>query len=88
VKLIVTGENDKIREIMKLDKVKELLSSERIKLSIQEKKKKKDDLNITASLLSEVMSTQFVPFQERLKKVINGEAAEVQEVFQKIFGLI
>jgi DNA repair exonuclease SbcCD nuclease subunit len=88
VKLIVTGESDKIREIMKLDKVKTLLSSERIKLSIQEKKKKKDDLNITASLLSEVLSTQFVPFQERLKKVIGGELPEVQEVFGKIFGTI
>jgi len=86
VKLIVTGESDKVREIMKLDKVKTLISSERIKLSIQEIKKKKNELNVTASLLAEVMSTQFVPFQERLKKVIGGEVVEVQDVFKKLFG--
>lgn len=88
VKLIVTGESDKVREIMKLDKVKTLLSSERIKLSIQEIKKKKNELNVTASLLSEVISTQFVPFQERLKKVIGGEVTEVQDMFKKVFGEI
>jgi DNA repair exonuclease SbcCD nuclease subunit len=86
VKLIVTGESDKVREVMKLDKVKQLLSSERIKLSIQEIKKKKNELNVTSSLLAEVISTQFVPFQERLKKVIGGEVAEVQDVFKKLFG--
>ena len=46
VKLVVTGESDKVREVMKLDKVKELLSNERIKLSIQEYKKKKNDIDI------------------------------------------
>lgn len=86
VKLIVTGESDKVREVMKLDKVKQLLSSERIKLSIQEIKKKKNELNVTSSLLAEVISTQFVPFQERLKKVIGGEVTEVQDVFKKLFG--
>jgi DNA repair exonuclease SbcCD nuclease subunit len=86
VKLIVTGESDKVREVMKLDKVKQLLSSERIKLSIQEIKKKKNELNVTSSLLAEVISTQFVPFQERLKKVIGGEVAEVQDIFKKLFG--
>jgi DNA repair exonuclease SbcCD nuclease subunit len=73
VKLVVTGESDKVRDILKLEKVKELLSSERIKLSIQEQKKKKNDLDIRDTLLTEVLSTQFVPFQDRLKKVLSGE---------------
>jgi DNA repair exonuclease SbcCD nuclease subunit len=86
VKLIVKGETDKVKEVMKLDKVKELLSNERIKLSIQEYKKRKDDLNIETSLLSEVMSTKFVSFQERIKNVISGEKDEVKQRFSKIFG--
>lgn len=86
VKLVVKGETDKVREVLKLDKVKELLSNERIKLSIQEFKKKKTDLDIGASLLSEVMSTRFVPFQERLQKVLSGEKQEVKTYFSKMFG--
>lgn len=86
VKLIVKGESDKVREVLKLDKVKELISNERIKLSIQEYKKKKTDLDIGASLLSEVMSTRFVPFQERLHKVLSGEKQEVKTYFSKMFG--
>jgi DNA repair exonuclease SbcCD nuclease subunit len=86
VKLIVKGESDKVKEIMKLEKVKDLLKNERIKLSIQEYKKKKDDLQIGTSLLSEVMSTKFVPFQERLQKVIHGEKEEVKQAFSKLFG--
>lgn len=86
VKLIVKGESDKVKEIMKLEKVKDLLKNERIKLSIQEYKKKKDELQIGASLLSEVMSTKFVPFQERLHKVILGEKDEVKQAFSKLFG--
>jgi DNA repair exonuclease SbcCD nuclease subunit len=86
VKLIVRGETDKVKEVMKLDKVKTLLTNERIKLSIQEIKKKKDDLNVETSLLSEVLSTKFVPFQERLQKVLGGEKDEVKHCFSKIFG--
>jgi DNA repair exonuclease SbcCD nuclease subunit len=86
VKLIVRGETDKVKEVMKLDKVKTLLTNERIKLSIQEIKKKKDDLNVETSLLSEVLSTKFVPFQERLQKVLGGEKDEVKQCFSKIFG--
>jgi DNA repair exonuclease SbcCD nuclease subunit len=86
IKLVVKGETDKVREVLKLDKVKELLSNERIKLSIQEYKKKKTDLDIGASLLSEVMSTRFVPFQERLHKVLSGEKQEVKTYFSKMFG--
>jgi DNA repair exonuclease SbcCD nuclease subunit len=86
VKLIVKGETDKVKEVMKLEKVKELLKNERIKLSIQEYKKKKDDLNIETSLLSEVMSTKFVSFQERLQKVLGGEKDEVKTCFTKLFG--
>jgi DNA repair exonuclease SbcCD nuclease subunit len=88
VKLVVTGESDKVREMLKLDKVKALLASERIKLSIQERKKKKNDLEIGASLLSEVISTKFVPFQERLSKVLSGEKEEIQTLFTKLFGTI
>ena len=86
VKLIVKGETDKVKEVMKLEKVKELLKNERIKLSIQEYKKKKDDLNIETSILSEVMSTKFVSFQERLQKILHGEKDEVKQCFSKIFG--
>lgn len=88
VKLVVTGESEKVRDILKLEKVKELLSSERIKLSIQEQKKKKNDLDIRDTLLTEVLSTQFVPFQDRLKKVLSGEKPEVQSMFEKMFGII
>ena len=86
VKLIVKGETDKVKEVMKLEKVKELLKNERIKLSIQEYKKKKDDLNIETSILSEVMSTKFVSFQERLQKILDGEKDEVKACFSKVFG--
>jgi len=88
VKLVVTGENDKVREIMKLEKVKELLSSQRVKLSIQEQKKKKTELDIGTNLLTDVLSTQFIPFQERLGKVLSGEKDEVKVLFQKLFGNI
>jgi DNA repair exonuclease SbcCD nuclease subunit len=88
VKLVVTGESDKMKEVLKLEKVKELLSNERIKLSIQEYKKKKADIDIGATLLSEVMATKFVPFQERLVKVLSGEKQEVKDYFSKLFGTI
>lgn len=88
VKLVVTGESDKMKEILKLEKVKELLSNDRIKLSIQEYKKKKADIDIGATLLSEVMATKFVPFQERLVKVLSGEKPEIKECFSKLFGTI
>ena len=86
VKLVVTGESDKVKEVLKLEKVKELLSNDRIKLSIQEYKKKKADIDIGATLLSEVMATKFVPFQERLVKVLSGEKTEIKECFSKLFG--
>jgi DNA repair exonuclease SbcCD nuclease subunit len=86
VKLVVTGESDKMKEVLKLEKVKELLSNERIKLSIQEYKKKKTDIDIGATLLSEVMATKFVPFQERLVKVLSGEKQEIKDCFSKLFG--
>jgi hypothetical protein len=77
-----------MKEVLKLEKVKELLSNERIKLSIQEYKKKKADIDIGATLLSEVMATKFVPFQERLIKVLSGEKQEVKDYFSKLFGTI
>jgi len=86
VKLVVTGESDKVKEVLKLEKVKELLSNDRIKLSIQEYKKKKTDIDIGATLLSEVMATKFVPFQERLVKVLSGEKIEIKDCFSKLFG--
>lgn len=86
VKLIVKGENDKVREMLKLDKVKQLLSSERIKLSIQDIKKKKEVSDINDTLLTEVASTQFIPFQTRLSKVLAEEKEEIQGLFREIFG--
>ena len=85
VKLVVVGETDKVREMVKLDKVKELLASQRVKLSIQERKKKKsENLNIDM----EILSTQCVPFQSRLSQVLNSEKPEIQACFQKIFGTL
>jgi hypothetical protein len=87
VKLVVSGQNDKVREMMKLDKVKEMLSSQRVKLSIQDVKKSKISEEITNNpdLLSDVINTKFIPFQERLSKILTQETPSIQQLSEKIF---
>ncbi len=88
VKLVVSGQNDKVREIMKLDKVKELLASQRVKLSIQDVKKSKinEELADNPELLSDVINSKFIPFQTRLVKVLGCESPEIQSLFAKLFS--
>lgn len=87
VKLVVSGQNDKVREMMKLEKVKEMLSSQRVKLSIQDVKKNKISSEITNNpdLLSDVINTKFIPFQERLSKILSQETPAIQQLSEKIF---
>jgi len=89
IKLVVSGQNDKVREIMKLDKVKELLASQRVKLSIQDVKKSKinEELADNPELLSDVINSKFIPFQTRLVKVLGCESPEIQSLFTKIFTI-
>jgi DNA repair exonuclease SbcCD nuclease subunit len=87
IKLVVSGQNDKVREIMKLDKVKELLASQRVKLSIQDLKKSKinEELSDNPELLSDVINSKFIPFQTRIVKILSQESPEIQSLFTKIF---
>lgn len=89
VKLVVSGQNDKVREIMKLDKVKELLASQRVKLSIQDVKKSKinEEVSDNPELLSDVINSKFIPFQTRLVKVLGCESPEIQSLFAKLFSV-
>ena len=88
VKLVVAGQNDKVREIMKLDKVKELLGSQKVKLSIQDVKKSKVEQNGESNdQLSDIITSKFVSFQERLGKVLVTEPPEIQMLFAKIFSV-
>ena len=89
IKLVVSGQNDKVREIMKLDKVKELLASQRVKLSIQDVKKSKvnEEVSDNPELLSDVINSKFIPFQTRLIKVMSCESPEIQSLFTKIFSV-
>jgi DNA repair exonuclease SbcCD nuclease subunit len=78
VKLVCKGDTKVIREIIKLDNVKEMLKNPRVKLSIQEERKKKPE-NFT-------VKTETVAFQKRLTEVIERQTPEVKSLFTSLFG--
>lgn len=78
VKIICKGDSKVIKEIIKLESVKELLKNPRIRLSIQEER------NIKSSHVS--IKTDTVAFQKRLTNAISGQDTELKELFSQIFG--
>jgi DNA repair exonuclease SbcCD nuclease subunit len=79
IKIVCKGDTKVIREITKLESVKEMLQSSRIKLSIQEERKKD---NLPAILTK----TETIPFQKRLFTAMSEQSDEVKELFKGIFG--
>lgn len=82
VKLVCKGDTKTIREITKLENVKELLKNPRVRLSIQEDRKKEGP-----ALPEGVFDkAETITFQKRLSSVIQKETADTQSLFQKLFG--
>lgn len=82
VKLVCKGDTKVIREITKLDSVKEMLKSNRVRLSIQEDRSK--TVNVSMSISTKMETT--VPFQKRLYDTVKSQNSEIQNLFSNIFG--
>jgi hypothetical protein len=82
VKLVCKGDTKVIREITKLDSVKEMLKSNRVRLSIQEDRSK--TVNVSMAISSKMETT--VPFQKRLYDTVKSQNSEIQNLFSNIFG--
>lgn len=84
IKIVCKGDSKAIREVTKLDSVKEMLKNPRVKLSIQEDRQKK---NLDGSVIV-AAKTESVPFQKRLYSSILSQNEEVQTIFKSLFGEI
>jgi DNA repair exonuclease SbcCD nuclease subunit len=80
VKLVCKGDASEIREITKLESVKELLKNPKIKLSIKEDRKSKKDLPEI------IQKTETMAFQKRLVNAIESQPSDIRDVFMQIFG--
>jgi DNA repair exonuclease SbcCD nuclease subunit len=87
VKLVCKGDSKAIREITKLESVKEMLTNPRIKLSIQEDKSKVNinGVNIDVSIGNKVDT---IPFQKRLFNMFKTQNDEIKNLFTTMFGKI
>ncbi len=77
IKLIISGDPKKIRNIMKIGKIASMLQSEMIKVSIQD--------TTDTPLISHEMST-VISFHEKLKEVIEREPNEIKNEFLNLFS--
>ena len=84
VKLVCKGDTKVIREIAKRDSVKEMLKSNRVRLSIQEDRTKNTPLGLSIQTKTETT----VPFQKRLFDTIKTQTTEIQNLFENIFGRV
>lgn len=80
IKLVCIGDTKVIREICKLDSVKEMLSNPNIKLSIKEVKNKIHDATVT------LVKTETISYQKRLISYIENQPDDVKSLFQNLFG--
>jgi DNA repair exonuclease SbcCD nuclease subunit len=87
VKLVCKGNSKSIREITKLDSVKEMLKNPRIKLSIQEDRSKVsiNGVNIDVGVSSKVDT---IPFQKRLYSMFKTQNDDIKNLFTTMFGKI
>jgi len=84
VKLVCSGDSKVIREITKLDSVKELLKNPKVKLSIKEDRSK---INIGGTVLSlNPVKAETIPFQIRLKNTFQNQNDDIKILFKNIFG--
>lgn len=86
VKLVCKGDTKVIREIIKMDSVKEMLKSNRVRLSIQEDRSKSAPLGVSNYNASSKAET--IPFQKRLYDTVKTQDENVQKLFESIFGQI
>ncbi len=87
IKLVCRGDTKVIKDIVKLDSVKEMLKNPRVKLSIQESKVKSSFLeNQDINLSTDKAET--IPFQKRLFDVVKTQSPEIQNIFSTMFGKI
>jgi DNA repair exonuclease SbcCD nuclease subunit len=86
VKLVCSGDSKVIREITKLDSVKELLKNPRVKLSIKEDKSK---VVVGGAVINVApVKAETIPFQTRLKNTFHNQNDEIKTLFKSIFGEI
>jgi DNA repair exonuclease SbcCD nuclease subunit len=86
IKLVCKGDTKVIREIIKMDSVKEMLKSNRVRLSIQEDRSKSAPLGV--SNYSSSSKAETIPFQKRLYDTVKTQDENVQKLFESIFGQI
>lgn len=86
VKLVCKGDTKVIREIIKMDSVKEMLKSNRVRLSIQEDRSKSTSLSSTN--YTPTLKTESIPFQKRLYDVVKTQDENIKNLFENIFGKI
>lgn len=79
VRLVCKGDSKVIRELTKLDSVKEIMNNPKVKLSIQEEKVKSKN-----TVHSETKVT--MPFQRRLGKTIESQNDSIKNLFESLFG--
>jgi hypothetical protein len=80
IKLVCRGDTKVIREICKLDSVKEMLKNPNIKLSIKECTQKVNNSSVVS------VRTDTIPFQKRLTSYIEGQPDDIKNLFQSLFG--
>lgn len=85
IKLVCKGDSKSIREIAKLESVKEMLKNPRVKLSIQEDRSKINinGVNIDVGIVSKVDT---IPFQKRLYNMFKTQNDEIKNLFTSMFG--
>lgn len=86
IKLVCKGDTKVIREIVKMDSVKEMLKSNRVRLSIQEDRSKSAPLGVSNYNASS--KAESIPFQKRLYDTVKTQDESVQKLFETIFGQI
>jgi DNA repair exonuclease SbcCD nuclease subunit len=87
VKLVCKGDSKSIREITKLESVKDMLKNPRIKLSIQEDKSKVNINGVTVDVgIGSKVDT--IPFQKRLFGMFKTQNDEIKNLFTSMFGVI
>lgn len=80
IKLVCRGDTKVIREICKLDSIKEMLKNPNIKLSIKECNQKINDSSVIS------VKTDTIPFQKRLTSYMESQNNDVKILFQTLFG--
>jgi DNA repair exonuclease SbcCD nuclease subunit len=83
IKIVCKGDTKAIKEILKLSNVEEMLKNPRIKLSIQEDRKHRQN-----KPLEMAVKTDTVNFQKRLTDAVGSSGPELQTLFKSIFGEI